>query len=67
MCMAEYCNNCEQNIEPEGRVNWIIFVLLFLFAGVPGLIYLGYCFTMKSPTCPTCGDTNFGSPQGESE
>ncbi len=60
--MAKHCRNCEQNVNPEGRVNWLIFTVLFLFAVVPGLVYLVYCLIIKSPTCPTCGDTNFGPP-----
>lgn len=58
----KYCNNCEQNVEPDGKVNWVIFALLFLFAFVPGLIYLFYCFVIKNKTCPQCGATNFSAP-----
>jgi len=57
----KYCNNCEQNVEPEGKVNWLIFAVLFLFAIVPGMFYLLYCFTFKSKTCPQCGATNFSA------
>lgn len=59
----KYCNNCEQHVEPDGKVNWLIFILLFLFMGVPGIVYLLYCVLLKSKSCPQCGASNWGAPK----
>lgn len=56
----KYCKNCDQHVEPEGRINWLIFIILFIFLVVPSFFYLGYCLALKDKTCPQCGACNWG-------
>lgn len=61
----KYCPYCKQMVNPQKKINWIIFLILFLLAGFPGLIYLVYCLLFKSPQCPMCGSKNFlDTPNG---
>jgi membrane protease YdiL (CAAX protease family) len=67
----KYCNNCKQNVSPEGHgVDWLIATILLLAAIIPGVVYIVYCFTLKKrrvdPTCPNCNGTDF-SPKEQEE
>jgi len=63
----KYCDNCDQHVEPDGRINWIILIILLIFAFFPGLIYLMYCLIVKDKSCPQCGAANWGEPEAEEE
>jgi membrane protease YdiL (CAAX protease family) len=64
----KYCNNCKQNVNPEGHgVDWLIAAILLLAVIIPGVVYITYCFTLKKrrvdPTCPICNGTDFSPKQ----
>lgn len=66
----KYCNNCKQNVSPEGHgVDWLIATILLLAVVIPGVVYIMYCFTLKKwrvdPTCPICNGTNFSPKEME--
>jgi membrane protease YdiL (CAAX protease family) len=60
----KHCDNCEQNVNPDGSgVDWLIAAIGLIAGIVPGLVYIAYCYTLKEkrnePTCPECGGTSF--------
>lgn len=60
----KYCNNCEQNVSPEGHgADWLIAAILLVAGILPGVVYIAYCFTLKKrrvePECPVCSGTEF--------
>lgn len=64
----KYCNNCQQNVDPDGSgVDWLIAAIGLIAAIIPGLVYIGYCFTYKEqrkePACPQCGESNLSQKQ----
>jgi len=60
----KYCNNCRENVSPDGYgVDWLLAAVLLVAGVLPGIIYIGYCFTLKQrrgdPTCPCCNGGDF--------
>ncbi len=56
-----YCKNCDQHVEPEGRINWLIALCLLVFtAGTLFIPYLVYCLVLKDKSCPQCEAANWG-------
>jgi hypothetical protein len=53
-----YCPYCKQNIIPEKRFNWLIFIFLCGFWYLPIYLY-------KKKHCPICGSVEFLPPKFE--
>lgn len=63
----KYCPYCQQMVKPTKKINWIIFLILFLCFGI-GVLYLLYCLFLKSPQCPICGGSKFfDTPEGNKQ
>gem|GEM_PF-1489713 len=48
----KYCPNCKRNVNTEGRVNWIIAIVLLIFLFIPGVIYIIWGLVKRR--CPIC-------------
>jgi len=60
----KYCNNCRENVSPDGYgIDWLLAVVLLVAGVLPGIVYIGYCLTLKQrrsdPTCPHCNGGDF--------
>jgi hypothetical protein len=49
------CPHCGKEIQPTKNFSWILFIVLLLLLGVPGLIYLVYYMVKTPKICPACG------------
>lgn len=60
----KYCNNCRENVSPNGYgVDWLLAAVLLVAGVLPGIVYVGYCLTLKrrrsNATCPHCNGSDF--------
>ena len=49
------CSNCGKAVQPTKKFSWVLFIILLLLFGVPGLIYLIYYWSKTAKLCPACG------------
>lgn len=63
--MSKYCTNCGQEVSPEKKFSGTVFVILLLFAGVPGILYYLWVKIVRSGRCPQCKGQNWGRPESE--
>ena len=54
----QYCQNCNQGVEPKKNMSIIGLIILLLIFIIPGLIYLVYCL-VQQPKCPICNGQNW--------
>ena len=49
-----YCKNCEKEVNPIKKFNWIVFILSLLLVGIGGVFYLIYYMLKRKNICPIC-------------
>lgn len=57
----QYCNNCQQHVQPKKEFNMLLFLFLCVCTLVCWCPYLIY-YMIKTETCPMCHSVNWGVP-----